>query len=167
MDPYLLCLISTYVPKHVEILTELAGGKLIREEKDGNTYANGVLHSFDDKPAEIWLNNKYWYKLGKLHRDNDLPAIIHSDGSSEWFQNGLLHREQDLSARITKEFQVWYKNGLRHRDNDLPASISAGIQEWWKNGQLHRDNDKPAIIYKSGFTFWYKNGKQYYPKIEK
>lgn len=38
-----------------------------------------------------------WYKDGKLHRDNDLPALKpienNKDGSTCWYQNEKLHRE--------------------------------------------------------------------------
>jgi hypothetical protein len=37
MEPYIFCLISTYVPEHFETLTFMAGGKLIKEERDGKT----------------------------------------------------------------------------------------------------------------------------------
>jgi len=65
-----------------------------------------------------------WYKDGKLHRDDDLPALIYADGR-----------------------QYWYKDGKLHRDG-LPAVIYAGgHQEWWKDGNPHRDGDFPAVIY--------------------
>ena len=57
-------------------------------------------------------NDKYWYKNGVFHRDNDLPAIEYADG-----------------------YKAWYKNGERHRGNDLPAiEYSNGYKEWFKNG---------------------------------
>jgi hypothetical protein len=85
---------------------------------------------------------KFWYKNGKLHRDNDLPAVI--------YQNGDL---------------FWYKNGKLHRDNDLPAVINTnGELFWYKNGNFHRDNDLPAAIYKTGYQQWYKNGINYTPR---
>jgi antitoxin component YwqK of YwqJK toxin-antitoxin module len=117
MEPYIFCLISTFVPEHFKILTFMAGGKLMKEERDGCTYANGVLHSFDDKPAEIRSDrDQLWYKNGKIHRDNDLPAAIFVSG----------------------EYQMWYKNGKVHRDGDLPAVIWAdGIQVWCKNGRKY------------------------------
>jgi hypothetical protein len=79
-----------------------------------------------------------WFKNGLKHRDNDLPAVIWSDGT-----------------------QLWYKNGKRHRDNDLPAVIdSDGSQKWWKNGLRHRDHDLPAIIWSNGIQEWYQHGKK-------
>jgi hypothetical protein len=48
------------------------------------------LHRDNDLPAVIKSNgSKFWYKDGKLHRDNDLPAATYSDGRKEWFNNGV------------------------------------------------------------------------------
>ena len=33
---------------------------------------------------EIKYEAQYWYKNGKINRDNDLPAVIFSDGSQIW-----------------------------------------------------------------------------------
>jgi hypothetical protein len=66
-----------------------------------------LLETYENKNG-----NQYWYKNGKYHRDNDLPALIRVNGD-----------------------QLWFKNGLQHRDNDLPAIIySNGDQKWFKNG---------------------------------
>ena len=65
-----------------------------------------------------WKNEK-----GELHRENDLPAIVRSDGTKQWWINGKLHRE-----------------------NDLPAIIrSNGVKEWWINGRPFRYGKKPII----------------------
>jgi len=90
-----------------------------------------------------------FYKNGRCHRDNDLPAIIYEDGSQEWYKHGEIHRDNDLPAAIyTDGTQEWYKNGELHRDNDLPAIIyTDGSQLWYKNGEAHRDNGLPAAIY--------------------
>jgi hypothetical protein len=78
------------------------------------------------------------YRLnGKLHQDNDLPAIVCDNG-----------------------VQIWYKYGNRHRDNDLPAYTTIrGHQEWYQNDKCHRENDKPAIISNDGNRYWYRNGR--------
>jgi ribosomal protein L25 (general stress protein Ctc) len=55
-----------------------------------------------------------WYKNGLIHRDNDLPAVIYSNGAKYWYQNSLWHRDNDLPA-------VVYPNGLKH---------------WYQNGKL-------------------------------
>jgi antitoxin component YwqK of YwqJK toxin-antitoxin module len=109
--------------------------------------------------------DEYWYKNGKLHHDNDLPAIIYEDGEKRWYKNGQIHRENDLPAVICPYgYQVWYKNGEFHRENDFPAIILPdGTQYWYKNGLLHRDNDLPAIICLNGPQEWYQNGVKYSP----
>jgi antitoxin component YwqK of YwqJK toxin-antitoxin module len=131
---------------------------------------------FESKKIKVKLLEEYkideygqfWYKNGKCHRENDLPAIIYQtyqDEDQYWFKNGKLHREHDLPAVIHQDgHQSWYKNGKIHRDNDLPAEISSnGTQRWYKNGILHRDNDLPAIICSDGRQEWYKNGVKYTP----
>ena len=128
-------------------------------------YKNGKLHRDNDLPAEIYPNgSQCWYKNGKRHRDNDLPAII-SSGTQEWFKKGKRHRNNDLPAVIYQSGnQCWYKNGKIHRDNDLPAEIETnGTQRWYKNHNLHRDNDLPAIILADGTQKWYKNDVKYTP----
>ena len=90
--------------------------------------------------------NKYgselWYKDGKLHRDNDLPAITHTDSRKGWYQNGLLHRDGDLPAITSDNSSRWYKDGELHRDNDLPAIIdSYGNREYWVRGNLYIPNE--------------------------
>jgi hypothetical protein len=104
---------------------------------------------------------QYWFKNGKIHRDNDLPAAIYSNGDQCWYKNGKKHRDNDLPAEIyANGYQFWYKNGLIHRDNDLPAVIfPSGHQYWYQNGKKHRDNDLPAEITSIGDLYWYINGK--------
>lgn len=48
----------------------------------------GLLHSYDDKPASYnVLGDKFWYKDGLLHRLTG-PAVIYSNGLSEYWING-------------------------------------------------------------------------------
>ena len=125
MDPYLICLISTYVPEHASILTELAGGRIIKEIKDGKTYANGAPHCFDNRPFERNFYRRIWYNLGRIHRDNDKPAVIYRD-----------------------QARLWFKNGKLHRDNDLPAVIkNNGTKEWYKNGQSYQPSIWTRFIF--------------------
>lgn len=113
-----------------------------------------------------------WYNDGKLHRDNDLPAIIRVE-YQEWYKNGQKHRDGDLPSKIWAcGDQQWYKNGKMHRDNDSPTiicigdSYTIGYQRWCKDGQKHRD-DGPAIIYDDGKMTWYRYGHKYVPKMKK
>ena len=152
--------------------TEEENEHLVKDILDGKTYGNGQLHSFDEQPAVIDHDDgtKYWYKNGKLHRDNG-PAKIWSNGDEQWWQNGLLHRDNDLPAvNNTDGTQKWYQNGELHRGSsrvgdstdagvDLPAVIEAdGTQKYYQNGELHRDNDLPAVVYINGTRKYYRNG---------
>jgi len=125
-------------------------------------YKNGRLHRDNDLPAENWKNGvQKWYKNGKQHRDNDMPAVISKDGNQYWFKNDKQHRDNDLPAVIySNGRKEWHQNGKLHRDNDLPALIfDDGALYWFKDGRYHRDNDLPAIILPDGTQEWWKNGK--------
>lgn len=192
-------------------LHRLCGAALILPNGDQEWYQCGRLHRDGDNPARIrlmklseeettivdwWSEDgddmrvpqcappdyeRYWYKEGYLHRENDLPAVITEDGHS-WYVHGKLHRDGDLPAVIDKNGgKEWWKDGEmyrlhgsdgsehwfssargmreRHRSNDLPAVIIPhDRQEWWYHGKLHRENDLPAIIYANGTQKWYSNG---------
>lgn len=49
---------------------------------------------------------KIWYKNDKIHRDNDEPAIITSEGKTIWYIDGDIHRDNDLPAMV-------YSNGKK------------------------------------------------------
>lgn len=40
--------------------------------------------------------SKFYYYRNQLHRDNDLPAIIHHNGYKEWYKKNKLYRENEL-----------------------------------------------------------------------
>jgi hypothetical protein len=81
---------------------------------------------------------------GRLHRDNDLPAIVFPDGGRWWYQHGKLHRDGDLPAAVDDDGpQVWYQHGRLHRSHDLPAVVWAdGRQEWWVDGVRQTPADR-------------------------
>ena len=50
----------------------------------------GKLHRDNDQPAVIYANDdQYWYQNGKQHRDNNQPAVIYANGNQYWYQNGI------------------------------------------------------------------------------
>ena len=56
--------------------------------------------------------NKFWYKDGLLHRNDDLPAIEWANGDRYHYENGLLHRYGNLPAIVSAVgYKVWYVNG--------------------------------------------------------
>ena len=106
-------------------------------------------------------NHTNWKIFNIIHRENDQPAIIFTDGTKMWYRNGKKHRDNDQPAVIELDgTKKWYNNGKKHRDNDQPAVIySSGSQYWYHQGRLHRNNDQATIIHPSGDRFWYQNGK--------
>jgi hypothetical protein len=127
---------------------------------NSNNIKYKLLETIDDS---MYYDNVSYFRNGKLHRDNDLPAVINANGDKYWYKNGFKHRDNDLPAIIHNDCgeKIWYKDGLIHRDNYLPAiTYSSGSRYWYKYGLLHRDNDLPAVIYYDGNKIWYKDGKQ-------
>jgi hypothetical protein len=104
--------------------------------------------------------HREWYIKGKLHRENDQPAIIHRNGDSSWYYDGVLHREKDKPAIVDiNGSKEWYYEGKRHRSNDKPASIDEdGNMKWYKHAMQHRDYDRPAVVDVNGNLEWYING---------
>jgi hypothetical protein len=128
--------------------------------KHGRYTLNDEPHRLDG-PAVVSDKCQYWYQHGKLHRDNDLPAIIGTGGRQYWFQHGESHRDNDLPAAIYDGKLEWYQHGKLHRDNDLPAEVSDKCQYWYQHGKLHRDNDLPAAVFSDDEQQWYQHGERH------
>ena len=165
-------LISCYLPDRYGNLTRiLANGIIIKTTSNDCTYANGLLHSFNDEPIIATVNNLYimrdyltvaindkiWFSHGMIHRSNGLPAAV-LNNRTYYFVNNQLHRDNG-PAKITSNHMIWCKHGKRHRDNDLPAYIDTGIgySAWYQDGKKHRDNDLPAEISDTWHKY-YKHG---------
>ena len=56
---------------------------------------------------------KEWYQYGKLHRENDLPAVETSIGSMEWYLHGKLHRSNGPAVEQVDGYKAWYLNGVQ------------------------------------------------------
>ena len=102
-------------------------------------------HEFSRKSGVIRIRTGYateWYANSMLHREEDLPAIEHSNGDREWFYEGLRHRENDLPAIVdVNGAREWYLRGSLHRDVAgrgvwiLPAvELANGDKQWWVHG---------------------------------
>ena len=153
----MFAIISAYLPRrHANELRGVTGEVIFKHtDQKGNTYKNGLLHSFNDQPAVNFNNQKIWYRDGKVHRDGDLPARIVQSYIKKLYKNG------DPPKLILQDYsKEWYKNGKLHREGDLPAWIQGVRQGWYKNGKRHRDGDKPAFIGYRNSEFWV-NGKKY------
>ncbi len=99
------------------------------------------------KPSAImWKDSAFPDDI--YHREGDLPAWIHENGSKSWHINGELHRTGDKPADVHSDGQKdWYLNGQLHRKDDKPAIVKPdGTQQWYKDGHQHRDGDLPTVI---------------------
>jgi hypothetical protein len=104
------------------------------------------------------FGNKYWYKNGKLHRD-DGPAMELVNGDKEWYKDGKCHRNNGPAVEEDGD-KFWYKNDELHRDDGPAIELSNGGKFWYKNGKSHR-NDGPAVEYLEGNKEYWYNGKQF------
>jgi len=49
---------------------------------------NKKLHRDNDLPAIIWnYGRREWYQFDQLHRNNDQPAVICANGRKEWYRD--------------------------------------------------------------------------------
>ena len=77
--------------------------------------------------------------LEYLKVEKALMPITTSSGDQKWFKGGKLHRDDDLPACIFKSgSRYWYQNGIHARTGFKPACISSNGQKTWYN------NNKPA-----------------------
>ena len=125
-------------------------------------FADGKLHSENDLPAiqetdKFGIKHNYWYDYGILHRKNG-PAIELSDGTKIYYYYGMKHRSNG-PALITKfGDNIWYNSGFVHRKNGPAIQWKNGTNEWYFNGQRHNSNG-PAVILVNGTRKWYNMDK--------
>ena len=121
------------------------------------TEAVAGRHETDAEGNQRWYDADY-----NLHRDNDLPAVVDSNGDQFWWQHGQLHRDDGQPAFVEANGdQFWYQHGQCHRDGDRPAIVRAdGDQFWYQHGQRHRDGGRPAVVWGNGFMEWWVDSKK-------
>jgi uncharacterized protein (UPF0305 family) len=90
-------------------------------------------------------NSIEYYNDGELHRDDDLPAIEHADGTKVWFQHGEIHRDNGPAFQLSNGIKVWYKNGQRHR-LDGPAHEGINKSLWYIEGKQYTEEEFNKII---------------------
>jgi len=87
------------------------------------------------------------------------PALEYENGDKFWYHMGKLHRDIGPAA-ITSKGDFWYKHGKYHRLDGPAVQLKNGFSAWYENGLLHR-LDGPAIINpKKGNEFWIEGIKQ-------
>jgi hypothetical protein len=99
-----------------------------------------------------------WYKDGKLHRDGDLPALIHRGKLNEYYQDGRRHRVNGPAMEWLQldgeNLEGWYLNGKEYRTEALHAeAVKAdhGIKDMGHfTGKIETANH----------TAWFIDGKE-------
>ena len=95
------------------LIRKMARDVIIKDVRNNCTYANGLLHSFDDMPAVIRPGYiLHWYANGKRHRI-DGPAVIYLSGFQSWWLNGLRHRIYGPAVIYTNGATEYWVNGVR------------------------------------------------------
>lgn len=111
---------------------------------DKNTVMNysGFLFVFAE-------DSLYHFKDGKIHRDDDKPAVINKDNEKYWYQNNVLHRVNN-PAVIKLDSELWYLNGRRHRIGG-PSFYGRGFESRWYVNGLEYDEQEywnlPQLIH--------------------
>ena len=104
-------------------------------------YINNIKHivkHFKNDTQDL----KMFFVDDKIHRENDLPAVIdYKRNIHTWYNKGKIHRNNDLPAQILfdKKEKEWYENGKIHRGNGLPAIISENEEDSF---EIYCINDK-------------------------
>ena len=141
-------------PKEIKVLYECSKD-LIKEMMEETKFIVECKVIISDEQVEWFESNNIKVNLLEEYK-------VDNRGNQYWYKNGRKHRDDDLPAEISVGNQYWFKNGKLYRDNDLPTAIHLnGDRFWHKNNNLHRDNDLPAVILSNGTQYWFKNGVKY------
>ena len=135
-----------------------------------------TLHTNDSRTQE-------WRLFNKLHRENDLPAIINNTGcywwwcqlnidticnATIWYKAGVIHRSTKdpvtkltLPAIISDEMSIWMLNGKYYREREYPTQVTPTEQIWMTHKhKIHRKHGPAKIItYKNEIIheYWFRN----------
>ncbi len=119
---------------------------------------NGEIYTQGDKiigRKVVEGNTTKYYRGDKLHRDDDLPAVIrvNGGGSSEiYHKNGDMYRVVNKNSTGVAIMETYYNGDKFHREGDKPACINrshVGVvtkESYYIDGVLSREGDAPARI---------------------
>ena len=71
----------------------------------------------DEFGTEIWRN-----KDGKLHRDDDLPAMTYENGNKYWYKNDKLHRLNGPAYEESSGYKKYYIEGTELTEDEFNES---------------------------------------------
>lgn len=111
--------------------------------------------------VEINKSGTYWRYEGKLHREEDAPAIVSTQGTLAYFKHGNLHRVGSPAIIYSDGIVEYWFNGKLHNENGAAIIDPLGYQAFYLNGKLHNDNG-PAVIHFDGTKEYWIHGKLKY-----
>lgn len=91
---------------------------------------------------------------GRLHSENNAPAVVYADGTRWWYDEGRIHRVGAPAVILSNGTQEFWQNNQRHRVEgpaviypDTPKITPAlrGVKQWWTTGILVRENVPPRV----------------------
>ena len=107
-----------------------------RDESDNSLRSYdelGSLHSFDDKPAVIYIDGtKVWRKNGEFHRDNDKPAIVYPGGLKKWYVNNKNQPDKYfvcIYVRKNKQYKKFFATELQAKQFESEM-LAKGVCSW-------------------------------------
>lgn len=98
-------------------------------------WQKGLRHR-DTGPAVVGPERREWWQRGERFRADDLPVVETEGDEFEeacdmWMVGDKLHRENNLPAVIYEGGKMsWWLDGKRHR-TDGPAVVDNGVEEYW------------------------------------
>lgn len=105
-----------------------------------------IIFSYLDITEDLYIldtndiNYKKLLHSWKLNSNYYIKTI--NNDAYIYYCNGKIHRDDDLPAIVNKYYNIWYKNGKIHRDTNNPAIIDFlyGRKSWYKNGKRYDYN---------------------------
>jgi hypothetical protein len=117
----------------------------IAQERQAALKAALMTHLLAEGEIRDCHSERQWRVKGKLHREDDGPAIERQDGQYEWWRHGQRHRENGPAIIRPDGSWEWWLNNLLHRTNGPAERDALGQVRWWSDGRLHRV-DGAAVV---------------------
>ena len=83
--------------------------------------------------------SKYWCYNGKIHREDDLPAVECSDGFTGWSIHGEIHRIGAPSIIRPDGSTAWYLDNIKYSEKEY-------WMELYKRGLTTKEQLLNALI---------------------
>ncbi len=95
---------TTYSPEFIESLVRTSfceRGPIVTYPKESQEQCEFTLYEYDPvMKAKVWKQLRFFRNdQGEftidmvLHREDDLPAVVHDDGTEEWWKDGCRHNK--------------------------------------------------------------------------